>query len=183
MIQIVLGFWEFLICMGRSLFYRPDCVPVYDPVWWHAVYDRNGYNNCYNYACDILTGTRAQPGQAHGFNWEQLAQQGSPFTCENLISGAIADGLAPVDCDTCYPCIGCSHLVMLFVTPDHGNYHWYRRDRDGTWSHKMGWGSGTDPSNKDEQGNIITDPRTADRSDLTEFCGCFCVDKSRVTIA
>jgi hypothetical protein len=59
------------------------------------------------------------------------------------------------------------------------DYHWYRRDRDGRWSHKPG----TDPAtNLDNSGNVIVDPRTADRGPYTVFCGCFCVNKSKISI-
>ena len=40
----------------------------------------------------------------------------------------------------------------------------------------------TPATNLDNNGNIINDPRTADRGMYTVFCGCFCVNKSKVTI-
>ncbi len=39
------------------------------------------------------------------------------------------------------------------------DYHWYRQDRDGTWSHKPGHSSAT---NLDGSGNRIYDPRVCD---------------------
>ncbi|MBV9102244.1 MAG: hypothetical protein JO060_01570 [Candidatus Eremiobacteraeota bacterium] len=60
------------------------------------------------------------------------------------------------------------------------DFHWYRRDRDGTWSHKPG---GTEARNVDNSGHIITDPRTADRGPYTQFCGCYCVCAGKVHIA
>jgi hypothetical protein len=42
------------------------CIPEYNPAAWN---DNNGIqfnNNCYNYGCDIQTGTYAQPGRASG---------------------------------------------------------------------------------------------------------------------
>jgi hypothetical protein len=68
--------------------------------------------------------------------------------------------------------------VALTVWPD-WDHHWYRLDRDGTWSHKVGWGVAR---NYDESHNVITDPRTADRGGYTDFCGFFCVCKGRVSI-
>jgi hypothetical protein len=42
---------------------------------------------------------------------------------------------------------------------------------------------GSPATNLDNSGNIITDPRTADRGSYTVFCGCFCVNKAKVVIA
>lgn len=41
------------------------------------------------------------------------------------------------------------------------DYHWYRQNPDGSWSHKTGQGA---VSNVDASGDIIYDPRTCDRS-------------------
>lgn len=54
--------------------------------------------------------------------------------------------------------------VVALVVDDKGDardYHWYRQNPDGTWSHKPGWGLVT---NKDAGGNVITDPQNANRN-------------------
>ena len=150
------------------------CLPRYEPGAWN---DNDGVqldNNCYNYGCDIQTGTYAQPGRAHGIILE-LAD----MNCGAVTNGATADGLVRVNCDEGCGCKQCQHQVALVISPGY-DYHWYRRDRDGRWSHKMG---PTPATNLDNSGNIITDPRTADRGSYTIFCGCFCVNKSTVVIA
>lgn len=147
------------------------CIPEYSPAAWN---DANGIeynNNCYNYGCDIQTGTYAQPGRASGNMYANI-------NCHDVGNGAQSDGLVPVNCDEGCGCKECCHQVALVIAPG-WDYHWYRKDRDGRWSHKMG---GTPATNLDESGNIITDPRTADRGAYTIFCGCYCVCKSRVTI-
>lgn len=148
------------------------CTPRYGPEEWN---DWNGIqynNNCYNYACNIQTGTYAQPGRASGNGY-------SAINCAEVTDGAISDGLKEHSpCND--SCSGCCHTVALAMdTVEPRDYHWYRLDRDGTWSHKPGWGEAT---NLDNSGNIITDPRTADRGRYNEFCGCFCVCKNEVTI-
>ena len=40
-----------------------------------------------------------------------------------------------------------------------GDFHWYRLDNNGTWSHKPGQ---TGATNLDDASRTITDPRTAD---------------------
>lgn len=147
------------------------CIPEYNPAAWN---DANGIeynNNCYNYGCDIQTGTYAQPGRASGNMYVNI-------NCHDVGNGAQSDGLVPVNCDEGCGCKECCHQVALVIAPG-WDYHWYRKDRDGRWSHKMG---GTPATNLDESGNIITDPRTADRGAYTVFCGCYCVCKSKVTI-
>ena len=37
-------------------------------------------------------------------------------------------------------------------------------------------------TDKDNKGNPIVDPRTADRGTYTNFCNCFCVDPTKITI-
>jgi hypothetical protein len=150
------------------------CIPEYNPGAWND----GGYiqlnNNCYNYGCDIKTNTRAQPGRAHGI----IITAGDLVNCKAVHNGALADGLKPVDCDQGCGCEKCQHQVALVISPG-WDYHWYRKDRDGRWSHKMGW---TPATNLDNSNNIISDPKTADRGSYSLFCGCYCVEKSIVTI-
>lgn len=151
------------------------CIPRYEPSTWN---DANGVqynNNCYNYGCDIKTGTYAQPGEASGNKY-------SAIDCAEVGDGAVSDGLVPADCDSGCGCSECRHQVALVIRPggfEGGDFHWYRKDRDGRWSHKIG---GSPATNLDNSNNVITDPRTADRGSYTIFCGCYCVDKSMVTI-
>jgi hypothetical protein len=154
--------------------YIERCIPEYQPASWN---DGNGIqfnNNCYNYGCDLQTNTYAQPGRAHGI----IVTQANLHDCIMVRQGAIADGLKPVDCDRGCGCEQCQHQVALVVSPGY-DYHWYRKGRDGRWSHKMG---PTPATNLDNSGNLIVDPRTADRGSYTIFCGCFCVNKSTVVI-
>lgn len=59
------------------------------------------------------------------------------------------------------------------------DFHFYRQDRDCTWSHKPG---GLSSRRTDSSVKIITDPRNANRSwpgllggGYTQFIGCWCV--------
>ncbi|UCE27377.1 MAG: hypothetical protein JSW52_01085 [Candidatus Coatesbacteria bacterium] len=157
-----------------------QCIPKYEPDKWND-FSTAGYegvqdnNNCYNYACDTITGTFAQPGEASG-----IILTYDDLECEFVTNAAIADGLVSVDCDEGCGCKECQHKVALVMdTIDPKDYHWYRQDRDGTWSHKPGDGEAT---NLDGSDNIITDPRTADWGRYNVFCGCFCVNKTKITI-
>ena len=134
--------------------------PSFEPTYWNGN-DRQGSNNCYNYANNRDTGTYAQPGKAAGAQW-------SAISCAAVREAAIADGLEPI---SGYPStvLGFKTGVALVVAPGY-DYHWYRLDEDGRWTHKVG---GNVATPYDNSGNVITDPRTANRGVYTEFCGFF----------
>ncbi len=147
------------------------CQPVFEPDYWNdgstvaKQLDRRSVqknDNCYNYATDIPNRTFAQPGQASGRPIVSLSD------CTDASAGAVSDGLSPTAAPTC---VGCCHPVALVVWPNR-DYHWYRLDSGGTWSHKPG---GTPATDRDSAGNVITDPSTAARGPYTQFCGFFCV--------
>jgi hypothetical protein len=99
------------------------------------------------------------------------------MVCTDIAAAAVSDGLEAVPPSGVCP--DDKVLVALFVDPDDPmrDYHWYRQDSDGMWSHKPG---GTQATNLDQSGNPITNPETADRThpfyplDYTDFCGYFC---------
>ncbi|MGI8867336.1 MAG: hemopexin repeat-containing protein [Mycobacteriales bacterium] len=147
------------------------CSPVFESDYWNDGADVSKQvnprsvqknDNCYNYATDIPNRTFAQPGQASGHPIAGLAD------CTDAAAGALSDGLQPAGAPTC---AGCCHPVALVVWPNR-DYHWYRLDSGGTWSHKPGSTPATD---RDSAGNPITDPVTAARGPYTQFCGFFCV--------
>src|SRR5579871_5831857 len=146
--------------------------PTYDPASWN----KPGVvttNNCYAYATNQMTGTFPQPGKNSG------TEPTPPYTCDNVTTGAVGDGLAKGECDKACP--AGSYKVALVIDPsvDNNDFHWYRQDSNGNWSHKPG---GTDATNLDNSGKPITDPRNADRGGYTTFCGCFCVDPKKVNV-
>ena len=63
---------------------------------------------------------------------------------------------------------------VALVVHEEKDYHWYRQNPDGTWSHKRGQGKVT---NLDASYNLIYDPETCDRNDgrydYSIFCGYF----------
>jgi hypothetical protein len=134
------------------------CAPLYEPAWWNDGGQKQWNNNCYNYATNYRTDTFAQPGRAAGAMYTSL-------TCGSVRPAAIADALihTPGANNKC-PKEG--HLVALVIWPG-VDFHWYRKGRNGRWSHKPG---GTQVTNLDNSGDVITDPRTADRGNYTVFC-------------
>lgn len=147
-----------------------SCAPLYEPGWWNDVGQRQSNNNCYNYATNYRTDTFAQPGQAAGAMYTDL-------TCASVLPAAVADALEdrPAANNKC-PTEG--HLVALVIAPQY-DFHWYRKGRNGYWTHKPG---GTAATNLDNSGHLIPDPRTADRGPYTDFCTFMVVKHGHIKI-
>ena len=146
------------------------CAPIYEPDWWN-VSTRQLKNNCYNYATNYRTDTLAQPGSASGAMYNS-------FNCNEVKAGAVADGLIDsLLADNKCPDEG--HLVALVIWPG-TDYHWYRKGKDGLWSHKPGR---TSVTNLDNSGNSIADPRNADRGGYTNFCTFMVVKHGHIKIS
>ncbi|HEX6862006.1 MAG TPA: hypothetical protein VF414_04270 [Thermoanaerobaculia bacterium] len=136
-------------------------IPTYTPAFWNSSFQIQGNNNCYNYSNNKRTDTFAQPGRAAGAQWTALE-------CNNVRTAAVADGLVAVAGPNNCPKKECT--LALVVDPG-WDYHWYRRDTNGMWTHKPG---GTPATNLDNSGNPIPNPETADRGGYTDFCGYMC---------
>ena len=146
--------------------------PTYDPAKWN----KEGVvlkNNCYAYATDNMTNTFPQPGKGSG------AEPTPPYTCDNVTAAAVSDGLVKASCDNACP--KDSFKVALVINPDPlGNdFHWYRQDKTGCWSHKPG---STAARNTDESNHIITNPQTANRGGYTQFCSFMITRPCKVRI-
>ena len=150
--------------------------PPYEPNKWNVapIVDEN---NCYAYATNIMGTSFPRPGRAGGKNPPRPGEAG--YNCKNFVAAAESDGLVKTDCDKACP--KCSFKVALVIdpTPNNEDYHWYRQDDNGNWSHKRGQDKA---KNVDESKKPITDPRKADRATYTDFCECFCVPPKKVKI-
>lgn len=140
-------------------------LPSYHPQFWNDNGTVQSGNNCYNYSNNKRTDTFAQPGRRAGAMYPQ------PISCSGVYQAALADGLSAL------PSSGkCACKDQLALVVDPGNdYHWYRRDQNGMWTHKPGPGSAT---NLDNSNNVIANPETANRCGAwlcySEFCGYLC---------
>ena len=151
----------------------PPCAsadaPPYGPSSWNTP-SVQPYNNCYNYANDNPTSTFAQPGRATG-------HPVAAFDCGGVQPSATSDGLIASPNSTAVLAGGAGWYVALVIWPGN-DYHWYRQDQNGCWSHKPGQ---SPARNTDQNGNTIGDPRTAARGPYTSFC-TFMVTRRSVTI-
>lgn len=143
---------------------------AYNPGFWNNDPNVRAHNNCYNYASNKRTDTFAQPGRGSGHIYTAI-------TCSAVSQAALNDGL-----HRRYACFPDSekprYLVALVIAPGPGfvDFHWYRKNKEGFWSHKPG---GTAARNIDNSGRVITDPATCDRGPYTQFCGYFYTCRSQ----
>lgn len=147
---------------------------AYDPDSWNGV-SVVGTANCYSYAFNAhrnpTTGKLEymQPGQASGY-----VLTSSEVTAAKVISLVQSDAqilgftFKSVGRDT--KCSPGTYKVALVINP-YKDYHWYRQDSDGFWSHKLG----PTPVRKTDESekNLIIDPQTADRGVYSVFAGYF----------
>jgi len=136
-------------------------VPSFTPSFWNDAGLIQSHNNCYNYANNHRTDTFAQPGRAAGAIY-------AGFSCPDVLAAASADGIPRLPATG--TCPDNRDKIALVVAPGY-DFHWYRLDSSGFWTHKPG---GTDATNVDNSGNPITNPETANRGLYTDFCGYFC---------
>jgi|GEM_PF-2064031 len=151
-----------------------SAIPPYSPSFWNDSSQIRLNNNCYNYSNNKRTDTYAQPGRYAG-------AQPTSMTVDKVANASVADGLIRVGkygflrkLPGYETCPSNWDLVALFVWPNY-DYHWYRRDSNGKWSHKPG---GTNATNLDLSSQIINDPYYANRGDYTDYGGCFCICSS-----
>lgn len=135
-------------------------------------------DNCFNYAINRLVGRFTHPGGSNVY---------VPFECSTLEAALASEGIVRTTAsgEGCGPG---STVVALVLDPDTRNdYHLYRLNGDGTWSHKPGKRRAT---NKDAAKKVITNPEDPEarrktcpfyfggpcfRPGYTVFCGYYCV--------
>lgn len=130
--------------------------PVFDPAKWNSNGHIKKNNNCYNYASDRITNTFAQPGRGGGAIFKGLY-------CSNVQRGVRTDGWGfsvKKDDERAYD------FVRLVVW-EQNDFHWYRLDSNGLWSHKPG---STNAINTDNAGKLISDPKTCNRGRYKTLC-------------
>ncbi len=152
--------------------------PKYEPSRWNDN-ERVKYNhNCYAYVLNKIASKREgkpQPGYFSNFPPLRTAD----YKCEVFYQRLKKDipVLYKVDFNT--PCRKGFHKGFIAIDPkkEDQDYHFYRQDSNGYWSHKPGRNEAT---NLDASGKKIINPVNADRKykyfNYSEPCFFFCIN-------
>lgn len=167
--------------------------PLYAPEFYNKTRRIRDSHNCFAYAfnhIEVPTGVDCneqgcfkpfhQPGRKSGFpKWNQVNGK----RCPDLLARLYADvpGLKRTTFTRKCPA-GMSKIA--YVVDPKEDYHFYRQDRDGFWSHKPG---ATPVKRTDATGRAIYDPELATRNymdkggnlNYSKFCGFLCAPRRK----
>ena len=117
-------------------------------------------------------GTFAQRSIAT-FEWSTDVKRTKRIIVEAVTADCEVLGLTFAETESnSYVCMDGEWLVALAYAPESPDYHWWRKNADGTWYHKPG---ASPVRTVDASGNIIWDPRECDMGFYSEFLGYFVV--------
>lgn len=150
----------------------------YQPHLWNDNSDIQRTHNCYAYSLSKRTGkmsSKAQPG--YFANYPPLSD--ADYNCSSLYDRMKKDNPSIRPTKFGKRCGKGTYKIFLAYDPKDGDhdYHYWRQDSNGMWSHKPG---ATSVTNKDASGKYISNPMTADRNykhfQYSEPCGFYCVN-------
>lgn len=152
--------------------------PKYEPNRWNQNSKIKHTNNCYSYMKGIPANVKdkAQPGYFSGFDHIGDHEYNCPSFYKRLKKDIPSMYLVKFGTK----CKKGFHKAYMAIdpTPHDQDYHFYRQDSNGYWSHKPGR---SDAVNVDASGKRITNPELADRNypslKYTESCFFFCLNK------
>ncbi len=144
-------------------------------------------NNCYTYAINLQLrsgGRGLNPGGVSGKLDDLIIESGGLFsmTCNFLTDALALDGIEPAeDPSACASRCSNGYPIYMVVAPS-VDYHFYRMDALGVWTHKLGSGSGGPVLACDANGNLIANPTSANHDyinmgvqNYSSACGYYCV--------
>lgn len=149
----------------------------YNPKMWNRKEDDiQKYNNCYAYATNNLKRNRKKkphPGYISGYNSGE-----KDYTCPTMNKYILQDYPSAYKIDFNTPC-KCNYFKSYLTVDPNNDFHLYRQDSDGYWSHKPG---SREVTNLDASGNYIMNPEIADREyskfNYKDSCMFFCMPHS-----
>lgn len=168
--------------------------PLYEPKRWNTKKELRETHNCFAYAmnvhdpkqvraCRLVKNCNVpfhQPGSASGhprFRTRKFK------TCPDMVARLLGDNPSMKMTTFTAKCPPHTSKIALVVDPDE-DYHFFRQDSNGLWSHKPG---GTAVTNLDANDKLIYDPQIASRNytasgsklNYDTFCAYMCVPRDR----
>jgi hypothetical protein len=156
----------------------PAVVPSFYFWPWNDGGIYQNLNNCYNYGANTITWDYAQPGY---WGTGTLCVGYPPVPCINVDEfyfRILADGFRAASAagyggyDAVCPAGTAKMALMIWPEND---FHFYRQDANGWWSHKPGQQAA---KTLDSSYHSIYNPEWADTYPYTQFGGIFCVPHS-----
>ena len=166
--------------------------PKFEPEKWNSDEFIKKTHNCYSYALNIIYKENAHICKKYiemredgdcSFIKPQLGRHSGyldeyklvKLTCDKVVRRLKHDNPHIKKLRKNQECPDGYYKIALTCRSDGFDYHFYRQDSNGLWSHKNGWRKAT---NKDSDGRLIKDPKLANRGDFDVFCGYFMVPNS-----
>ena len=151
--------------------------PKYEPKKWNNKQNIRRHHNCYSYAIDDLSAShtsKAQPGYFSGYS----GVPDSDYKCKHFLKRLKHDLPSMYVTTLQHKCKkGFHKAFMALDDKSDPDYHFYRQDRTGYWSHKPG---ATDVTDLDASKQKIIAPNKADRKypyyNYKTPCFYFCVN-------
>ena len=158
--------------------------PKYDLKKWNENLKIKRTHNCYAYVLDIIKSfkRKPQPGFASGYSY---LTDSDIRSCDKMFERIRADNPSLIRVNYNDKCPKGYRKGYLAVDDgDDTDYHFWRLDLNGKWSHKPG---ATEATDKDSNGKIILFPHLAERkSDSHHYkksCSYFCFDPKKSNIS
>ena len=139
-----------------------DDNPTYNPDSWNDNSTIQGSNNCYSYACETMEGVKDEKGAQPGLRSGEMI---TSTDLNEVMSASIRDG--SVKKPNFWNKLGFGkkgYYSVYLVVDNIGpaiDYHWYRQDKGGLWSHKPGLSK---VGRMDASGRLIRNPARANHN-------------------
>lgn len=163
-------------------------VSLYDKSYNEDTYVRESHN-CYSYLLNLKSEAakklcakelkyneicrRSQPGYAAGFPSLKVKD----FNCPEIVKRTLADNKSIKRSTFEKKCPADTYKGAIVVAPGR-DYHYYRLNDEGYWTHKPGYKPSTA---YDAKNNLIQNPELASRDygslNYKDFCGYICVPR------
>ena len=150
--------------------------PIYEPQRWNVKNNIRDNHNCYAYLLNTIVAKRSgkpQPGYFSGFS----SINSTEYNCQDFYKRLKKDipSLYLTSFDEKCKKGFYKGFIALDSKQEDQDYHFYRQDKDGFWSHKPGRQEATDI---DANGKKIINPLKANRRyqyfDYSKPCFFFC---------
>ena len=158
----------------------------YEPNKWNQDINIRKSHNCYSYALNIIESKRASICTKRRSVKKNYCLRRHPMgkmkqfdfhSCSDLISHVLEEFPKIKKVHKLTPVPEGYYRVALFLLNrrDHhhlslNDFHFYRQDSNGFWSHKDGWRKVT---NRDKKGKLITDPEILEKNNNNKLCAYF----------